>query len=386
MDRTLHIPNCDGAFDICWDDLGIPHVYATTVADAFRGMGYVEGYERLWQIHLSCLYANGNAAEVFGERFVRQDVLHRAFDVPAERLGIPASDGDWIVDAYLDGMNAYVATLAEPPPEFAGINASPRPFTRADVAARYRFSSWFQARSWPEKMFLGRIMARHGIDRFRGHAPSFSAADAEVVAALRGPLGELDLTPIALINPALNLSGSNNWAVTGHRTASGLPLLATDPHQPHSIPNTFFYVHLHAPDWDVFGASFPGVPYFMMGYTRDVAWGLTTGFTDNYDVYIEEVDGEGVRTPDGWSALDSRTETSPCATTASASSRSSPLATVRSSRTSRTRWACAMRQPGGFAPPCAGRSATTRPPPEPWPGCRSPERPRSSKARCSRTT
>ena len=309
MDRTLKIPNCDGAFDICWDDLGIPHVYASTVADAFRGMGYVEGYERLWQIHLSCLYANGNAAEVFGERFVRQDVLHRAFDVPAQRLGIPQSDGDWIVDAYLDGLNAYVATLAEPPPEFAGINAIPRPFTRADVASRYRFSSWFQARSWPEKMFLGRIMARHGVDRFRGHAPTFSEADAETVAALGEPLTELDLTPIALINPALNFSGSNNWAVTGHRTASGLPMLATDPHQPHSIPNTFFYVHLHAPGWDVFGASFPGVPYFMMGYTRDVAWGLTTGFTDNYDVYIEEVDGDRVRTPTGWSPLDSRTET-----------------------------------------------------------------------------
>ena len=309
MDRTLDIPNCDGAFDICWDDLGIPHVYASTVADAFRGMGYVEGYERLWQIHLSCLYANGNAAEVFGERFVRQDVLHRAFDVPAHRLGVPESDGDWIVDAYLDGLNAYVATLSEPPPEFAGINAIPRRFTRADIAARYRFSSWFQARSWPEKMFLGRIMARHGIDRFRDHAPAFSQADAEVVAALGQPLGELDLTPIALINPALNLSGSNNWAVTGHRTASGMPILATDPHQPHSIPNTFFYVHLHAPGWDVFGASFPGVPYFMMGYTRDVAWGLTTGFTDNYDVYIEQVDGDGVLTPDGWSPLGRRIET-----------------------------------------------------------------------------
>ena len=308
MNRRLHIPNCDGAFDICWDDLGIPHVYASTVADAFRGMGYVEGYERLWQIHLSCLYANGNAAAVFGERFVRQDVLHRAFDVPAQRIGIPGSAGDWIVDAYLDGLNAYVASLTEPPPEFAGINATPRSFTRADIASRYRFTSWFQARSWPEKMFLGRVMARHGIDRFRGHAPAFSTVDADLVRSLAEPLRQLDLTPIKLINPAVNFSGSNNWAVAGSRTASGKPMLATDPHQPHSIPNTFFYVHLHAPDWDVFGASFPGVPYFMMGYTRDVAWGLTTGFIDNYDVYVEEVAGDRVRTPAGWSALTRRTE------------------------------------------------------------------------------
>ena len=309
MDRHLDIPNCDGEFDICWDDLGIPHVYAGTVADAFRGMGYVEGYERLWQIHLSCLYANGNAASVFGERFVRQDLLHRAFDVPAARLGIPDSPGDWIVDAYLDGLNAYVGSLDEPPPEFAGINATPRPFTRADIASRYRFTSWFQARSWPEKMFLGRIMARHGVDRFRDHAPAFSAHDAAVVDTLAEPLRELDLRPITLINPAARFSGSNNWAVTGARTASGKPMLAMDPHQPHSIPNTFFYVHLHAPDWDVFGASFPGVPYFMMGYTRDVAWGLTTGMIDNYDVYIEQLDGDRIRTPRGWAELERRTET-----------------------------------------------------------------------------
>ncbi len=312
MNRQLDIPNCDGTFEICWDDLGIPHVYASTVADAFRGMGYVEGHERLWQIHLSCLYANGNAAEVFGERFVRQDLLHRAFDVPAGRLGIPDSDGDWVVDAYLDGLNACVADLNEIPSEFAGIGAEPRAFTRADIASRYRFTSWFQARSWPEKMFLGRVMARHGIERFRGHAPKFSEHDAEEVRRLQAPLKELDLTPIALINIGTKVgkvpSGSNNWAVTGARTASGKPMLATDPHQPHSIPNTFFYAHLHAPGWDVFGASFPGVPYFMMGYTRDVAWGLTTGMIDNYDVYIEEVDGDRIRTPGGWQAVEMRTE------------------------------------------------------------------------------
>ena len=77
------IAGADAPFEICWDHLGIPHVYASTIADAYRGMGYAEGYERLWQIHLSCLYANGNAAADLGERFVAQDVLHRAFGVPA---------------------------------------------------------------------------------------------------------------------------------------------------------------------------------------------------------------------------------------------------------------------------------------------------------------
>ncbi|HCY05432.1 MAG TPA: hypothetical protein DHU16_08245, partial [Gammaproteobacteria bacterium] len=47
------IPSADASFEISWDKLGVAHVWAQTVADAYRGMGYAAGYERLWQIHLS---------------------------------------------------------------------------------------------------------------------------------------------------------------------------------------------------------------------------------------------------------------------------------------------------------------------------------------------
>ena len=307
--RTIHIPGRDGRLEILWDRLGIPHVFAASQADAFRGMGYVEGYERLWQIHLSCLYANGNAAATMGARFVTQDVVHQAFDVPTDRVGIPASPGDWVVDAYLDGLNAYVDELnerREVPPEFAGIDARPRRFTRADIAARYRFTSWFQHRSWPEKLLLGKSMSRYGIDKFEPWIKGMTPRDRQEIERLGEALRNFELETVGMLIPEANFSGSNNWAVMGRRSASGKPMLATDPHQPHSIPNTFFYVHLNAGDWDVFGASFPGVPYFMMGYTRDLAWGLTTGMIDTYDVYVEAVNGDRVRTQDGWQPLEQR--------------------------------------------------------------------------------
>ena len=146
--------------------------------------------------------------------------------------------------------------------------------------------------TFTEKMLLGRLMATHGVDYFRNHVLHFSDTDEELIEELKPYLQELDMGAVRLAYPEVraddqaraaitSLSGSNNWAVRGALSASGKPMLATDPHQPHSIPNTFFYVHLHAPDWDAFGAAFPGVPYFMMGYTRDVAWGLTTGFVDS---------------------------------------------------------------------------------------------------------
>jgi len=319
------IAGAKAPFDIVWDSLGVAHVYADSVADAYRGMGYAAGSERLWQIHLSVAFAKGEAAALLGERWVAQDALQRACNVHGGYTTQPDSEGDWIVDAYLEGLNSWVQGLAEVPAEFVHAETEPRLFTRADVAARYRFTSWFQHKSFTEKMLLGRLMATHGTEVLRDHVLHFSAADADLIEELQEPLKKLDMTAMRLAYPEImgnevaaaaltQLSGSNNWAVTGALSASGKPMLATDPHQPHAIPNTFFYVHLHAPGWDAFGAAFPGVPYFMMGYTRDIAWGLTTGFVDTYDIYVEQLrDGTNGapgqhRTPDGWQALGQRSE------------------------------------------------------------------------------
>jgi penicillin G amidase len=308
------LPGADAAFDIVWDELGIAHVYAQTIADAYRGMGYAAGSERLWQIHLSCAFANSEAAELLGDRFVNQDAIQRACNVDGRQTSCPASEGDWIVDAYLDGLNAVVLGLEDIPPEFSHANTQPRLFTRADIAARYRFTSWFQHKSWTEKMVLGRLMATHGVDYFKHHILHFSDTDAKLIDLMSTPLQQLETASIRLAYPdavSTHLSGSNNWAITGAHTQSGKAMLATDPHQPHSIPNTFFYAHLHAGNWDVFGAAFPGVPYFMMGYNRDISWGLTTGFVDCYDIYLEQIEDDRYLFDDQWCDLEARIETIP---------------------------------------------------------------------------
>jgi len=312
MAKTVKIKGAGAPFEICWDHLGIPHVFAQNRANAFIGMGYTAGYERLWQIHLSCLYANGCAASELGRRFLMQDALLRTFNVPAAGYPLPESDGDWVVEAFLAGLNAYIDDLPEVPAEFKHAGTEPRHFTRTDIASRYRFSSWIQHRSWVEKIYLAKLMAGHGVEYWKNHVRRFSKEDEKLVELLKEPFLRLDPIAARLLNPDLAFSGSNNWAVRSRHSASGAPMLATDPHQPFSIPNTFFFVHLSASDWDAFGASLPGLPYFMMGYNSNLAWGLTTGFVDNYDVYIEKVDPDNPRrylTPQGWELMDVHEET-----------------------------------------------------------------------------
>jgi len=178
----LFIPEAEAPLEICWDKIGIPHIFAKTVGDAYRGMGYACASERLWQLHLSNLYATGTAASVMGERFVTQDLMHKAFNVAA--YDIPDSPGDYIVDAYLQGINAYVSSLDELPPEFVKAGAEPRIYTRHDVASRYRFTGWFQDKTWLEKIYLGKLMAEHGVDWFRNHVLRFSDEDAQCIELL----------------------------------------------------------------------------------------------------------------------------------------------------------------------------------------------------------
>ena len=280
------IPEAKAPMEICWDNIGIPHIFAKSIEDAYRGMGYACASERLWQLHLSNLYATGTAASVMGEKYVAQDLMHKAFNVVAGEL--PDSPGDYIVDAYLQGVNAYVDSLDDIPPEFRKAGTEPRHYTRQDVASRYRFTGWFQHKSWLEKIYLARLMAENGIEYFRNNVIRFSPEDGQCVEQMRDSILNIDLNIAKLLFPhETRLSGSNNWAISGALSSSGFPILATDPHQPHTMPNTFFYSHLNTPNWDAFGASFPGVPYFMMGHNRDVSWGLTTGFIDTYDVFIE---------------------------------------------------------------------------------------------------
>ena len=195
---NFRIPEADSPFEIVWDKLGIPHVYAKTIEDAYRGMGYAAGYERLWQIHLSCAYANGEASALLGERFLTQDSLQKAFNVPGKLDELPSSEGDYIAEAYLQGLNAYVRSLGDIPPEFKHADALPREFTMLDIAARYRFTSWFQHKSWTEKLVLGRLMATHGVDKFSDHVLHFSDEDINLIEQLKEPLKHLDPKIIAI--------------------------------------------------------------------------------------------------------------------------------------------------------------------------------------------
>jgi penicillin amidase len=79
--------------------------------------------------------------------------------------------------------------------------------------------------------------------------------------------------------------GSNNWAVSGKKTASGYPLLANDPHLDLTLPSIWYQIQLASTDVNACGVSIPGSPGVIIGFNKNVAWGVTNVGSDVLDWY-----------------------------------------------------------------------------------------------------
>jgi penicillin amidase len=91
--------------------------------------------------------------------------------------------------------------------------------------------------------------------------------------------------------------------VHGSRTATGRPILASDPHRDHALPSLRYLVHLTMPGFDAIGAGEPAVPGLSLGHNGLVAFGLTIFRADQEDVYVYETHADDpnlYRYGDGW--------------------------------------------------------------------------------------
>lgn len=102
-------------------------------------------------------------------------------------------------------------------------------------------------------------------------------------------------------NPTENINsytlnkGSNNFVISGKHTKSGKPILCNDPHLMNGIPGFWYMTHLKiGKEYDLAGATHPGMPVFFIGTNGFISWGITNGFVDTSDVIkVKRTDKEG---------------------------------------------------------------------------------------------
>src|SRR5438128_2092786 len=320
---VLRIEGLSEPVEILRDRWGIAHIYAKSEHDLFFAQGYNAARDRLFQRELWRRNATGTVAEMLGPQELKRDVGVRLHmfrgDLEAE-LAWYHPHGPAIVNAFVDGINAYVAEAERDPAtlplEFRLLGIRPGRWTSAVVISRHNgLLSNIQ-----QEVGFAQAVRAVGADKVKGLAhfepgdPDLSVDPAVDLSLVTGRILELyrafreplKFTPDEIVprfrrvarggrsgaavvgddRPRARDIGSNNWIVSGRLTRSGKPMMMNDPHRTQAAPSLRYWVHLVAPGWNVIGAGEPMLPGVSIGHNEHGAWGLTIFGSDGEDLYV----------------------------------------------------------------------------------------------------
>jgi penicillin amidase len=305
-----------GDVEVFFDAHGIPHVYAKTWTDAYRTLGYLHATDRLGEMDLFRRRASGTMAEIRGKDALEEDILMRRLGV---RRGCEAfwNSGDFPADlktellAYAEGVNQKIKELDDEhlPLVCKALGYRLAPWTPVDSIVFSKYMGWDQSGT-EDDLWFGLVVEKLGAPAFEQLWPLERPYEIPTIAAQfdRKKVTRAPLTPVPGAGEAYAAAlkslhwqrwlgeagcfGSNNWAVDGTKTASGKPILCSDPHLGFRLPSIWYACHLCVAGKNIAGVTFPGGPGVVIGHTDHHAWGLTNMQTDAVDYYVETVDAK----------------------------------------------------------------------------------------------
>ncbi|WP_369032816.1 MULTISPECIES: penicillin acylase family protein [Streptomyces] len=314
--------------DIRRDERGVPFVSAAQEPDLYFAVGYAQATDRLWQMDVLRRRAQGRLAEIFGAVVVDEDVRARKL-----ALGRVARRSEMLLStehranllAFSDGVNAAARRMrlrGGLPVEFVLLRYRPEPWTPQDSIAIIKHLGFDLGRNLANEAFRARLAQERPEYAAAFTTPKYPAdgpvtvrtASASPTASVGEPPAADAPSPADLPPPSRawfdallrgeRPLGSNAWAVSGTRTASGNPLLANDPHIVLTQPSLWYQMGLRLDDRSAddeeevadgttgYGVTVPGLPGLIAGANRHLAWGITNSTVDTQDLCtLGPVDG-----------------------------------------------------------------------------------------------
>lgn len=324
----------------------VPHLYAHDRRDLGRVLGFVTARDRFFMMDLSRRLGLGAISQLLGDSALEVDQESRGTGMTHVAAQIEASlDGELgeYVDAFAEGINAYIAAVAAfdlPPPSeidlartLLGASSAAElmePFSRRDVAAMVAvviYESSFEGGD------VGRAATSAALDTLFAGAPQedlrragaiedlwqsiipivqVSSTQKEIAPrsssrprafgrTMGAPTSLLDRLARRLDRFELRFGrdedagfGSNAWAVASAASRDGYALLAGDGHLSLSVPSILYRFGLDTTvfgrgDLQQLGCSIPGLPLVAIGTNGRVAWSQTQLSGDITDWYREEL-------------------------------------------------------------------------------------------------
>lgn len=314
-DATYDLPGLKAEVTVYFDERLVPHVFAQNDDDLYYMQGYLTAKYRLWQMEIQTHNAAGRVSEIVGEKALEVDRLQRRIGMGygaenAEAYISKDPHSKQLIQAYCDGVNAYISALSpkDYPVEYKLLDYAPEAWTPIKVGLLLKNMANMLS-VFEYDIENHNFISKYGEEAFRQLYPDFIADedpiipkntnwgfDGKAVSKIDGSPADSTMKitaqnayPKDLIKNALTkpdeITGSNNWAVSGSKTVSGKPILCNDPHLRLSLPSIWYEMHLVSPGMNVYGATLPGSPAVIIGFNDSIAWGVTNGGRDVRDWY-----------------------------------------------------------------------------------------------------
>ena len=322
-DAQWQVPGLSAPVEIVRNTAAVPHVFGQSDADVFFGLGLAHAQDRLWQMLMMRRTAQGQLSELFGDATLEIDDLIRRLDIyqlATTSVEALAPDTRAVLEAYANGVNAWIGLVSQEAlgrgaPELFLFTTDIAPWRPADsVAVTFLMALQLTGHHDQEVLRARLSLALNdpaGMADLMPDAPGAGVAElARYQSLFDTPLPRFAQAPRSPRHPlhpnALGpgLAGASNaFAATPARAASSGALLANDPHLGLSAPNIWYLARLELATGGVIGATIPGMPVILAGRSEHLAWGITSAYLDDIDLYVEELNPENpqqYRTPDGW--------------------------------------------------------------------------------------
>jgi len=312
--EQLNLPGLKNKVTVIRDVYGIPHIFAQNDEDAAFAVGYLQAKERLAQMDLQRRNAAGTMAALVGssalqdDEFMRDVGLQRAAQASLDQMK-PDDPSLLAMQAFANGVNAYINSI-EPnnlPLEYKLLGVKQvQPWTVLDEMTFAKYMAWDLIHSF-DPMYFTTLVEKMGAQKVYNlfpvnrpietpFIPTWPANETPLTSV--SPSLQLDLAIASILNRAKQANqlnqpnawhGSNNWVISGSRSATGKPILASDPHLGYQLPSLWYIVQIVTPTQNVEGVVLAGLPFVIIGHTRNIAWGLTNTQADVMDFFTEKI-------------------------------------------------------------------------------------------------
>jgi penicillin amidase len=304
MPGKLKLDGLKGKVTVHYDERRVPHIFAENEHDLYLAQGFVTAHDRLWQMEFQTHAASGRLSEIISDpRVLNMDRLRRRTGmVKAAETALEAVQQQpeylKVLDAYTHGVNAYIQSLKfkHLPIEYKLLDYRPEPWTNLKTCLLLKMMAW-DLTGGSDDFEQTHFREVYGAEEYnRLFAPIMDSVPPIVPRGTAFAINPVVPPAPSRYDPSGVYShlkypkpapetGSNNWAVSGSKTASGFPILANDPHLTLRLPSLWYEIQLSTPEHSVYGVSLPGSPCVVIGFNRNVAWGVTNASRDVLDWY-----------------------------------------------------------------------------------------------------